>query len=126
MIEKDICYEIIGACYEVHKELGCGFLEAVYQEALQREFKISNIPSRKEVLINIPYKGDLLKKYYHADFICYGEILLELKALSSLDSSHEAQVLNYLKATGLKLALLINFGEQSSKFKRIILSNSWI
>ena len=121
MIEKDICYEIIGACYEVHKELGCGFLEAVYQEALLREFQNRLIPFKKEATINISYKGEFLNKYYQADFICFDEVLIELKALSSLDSSHEAQILNYLKATGLKLGLLVNFGETSLKFKRVIL-----
>ena len=124
MIEKDICYEIIGACYEVHKELGCGFLEAVYQEALLREFQNRLIPFKKEATINISYKGEFLNKYYQADFICFDEVLIELKALSSLDSSHEAQILNYLKATGLKLGLLVNFGETSLKFKRVILWNS--
>ena len=118
---SDLTYEIIGACYEVYNELGCGFLEPVYQEALKREFLIREIPFKKEEKINIEYKGVCLDKYYQADFVCFGKVLLELKAVSNLESSHESQVLNYLKATKLKIGLLINFGGSSLKFKRIVL-----
>ena len=118
---KEECYSIIGACMEVHKELGCGFKEAVYQEALQREFVSCNIPYNREYELEIYYKGDLLNKKYYADFICYDKIVVELKALSELISMHEAQVLNYLKASGFRLGLLVNFGEKSLKYKRLIL-----
>ena len=121
LIYEDESFKIIGACMEVHKELGSGFLEGVYQEALAVEFKKQNIPFEREKEINISYKGINLNKKYISDFICNDKILLELKALSKLTSEHESQVLNYLKATGFKLGLLINFGEPSLKVKRIIL-----
>lgn len=105
---------------EVHKELGCGFLEAVYQEALAIEFDLQGIPYIREQQLNINYKGKRLSKYYVADFICYDKIVIEIKALNELNNQHISQTLNYLKATGMKLALLINFGEQSLKYKRII------
>jgi GxxExxY protein len=109
---KDEAYQIIGAAMEVHKELKNGFLEPVYQEALAKEFKIQNIPFERESLINIYYKGDKLDKYYKADFICYDEIIIELKALSELTKEHESQLINYLKATDKKLGILINFGRR--------------
>lgn len=118
---KKKSYEIIGACMEVHRELGCGFLEAVYQEALSIELYNRRIPFEKEKKIEIEYKGKKLQKYYSADFICYNQIIIELKALSSLRSEHSAQALNYLKATGKRLAIIVNFGEQSLSYKRIVL-----
>ena len=117
---KDEGYKIIGACYEVHNVLGAGFLEAVYQEALELEFQIQNIPYQREAKLDIYYKGNLLKKYYEADFICFDCIIVEVKALSSLTSEYEAQLLNYLKATGFKVGYLINFGEKSLKYKRMV------
>lgn len=105
---------------DVHSELGCGFLEAVYQEALEKEFLIRKIPFLREVEINISYKDILLNKRYIADFICFGEIIVELKALQSMDSIHDAQVLNYLKASNLYIGLLINFGQSSLKQKRLL------
>lgn len=117
---EDKTFEIIGACFEVHKTLGNGFLEAVYQEALEIEFRERNIPYRREVNLSIEYKGKQLKKYYVADFICYDEIIVETKATSELKSIDESQVLNYLKATKLKLGLLVNFGTKSLQKKRII------
>jgi GxxExxY protein len=120
LIYKDEAFKIIGACMEVHKTLGCGFLEAVYQEALMIEFEIQNIPYVREKELQINYKNRILQKKYQADFICFDKIIVELKALNQFESSHEAQVLNYLKATGFKLALLVNFGETSLKYKRIV------
>ncbi|NIM10844.1 MAG: GxxExxY protein [Candidatus Aminicenantes bacterium] len=114
-------YEIIGACFEVHKILGCGFLEAVYQEALEIEFKRREIPYEWEKELPIEYKGEVLKKRYNADFVCYNEIIVELKALSELREEHMAQVLNYLKATKFELGFVFNFGEKSLKYKRVIL-----
>ena len=113
-------YKIIGAAIEVHKELGCGFLEAVYQEALGREFSTQGIPFKSQPVIEISYKGRPLNKKYQPDFICYEEIILEIKALSSLSGIEEAQLINYLKATGLKVGLLINFGGKSLEHKRLV------
>lgn len=105
---------------EVHKTLGCGFLEAVYQEALEIEFKKQQIPYNREEIMNICYKNEILKKHYLADFVCYDKIIIELKALAELTTEHEAQVLNYLKATSLQVGLLLNFGAKSLQYKRII------
>lgn len=120
---KDETYAIIGAAMEVHKILGNGFLENVYQEALEIELKNRNIPFKREEKINIQYKEQLLKKHYVADFICYENVVIELKALSEIISDHEAQLLNYLKATGINIGLLINFGEKSLKYKRLTTHN---
>ena len=105
---------------EVHKELGCGFLEAVYQEALGREFKGQEIPFKSQTTIQICYKGQPLYKTYQPDFVCYEEIIVEIKAVSSLSGVEEAQLINYLKATGLKVGLLINFGARSLEYKRMV------
>ena len=104
----------------VHRELGCGFLEAVYQEALEIEFQHLNIPYVREASIAIDYRGQSLKQKYYADFICYGNIIIELKAVEQLCSQHEAQVINYLEATKYKLGLLVNFGDISLRHKRLV------
>lgn len=123
MLFPDESYRIMGACFEVHNHLGCGFLEAVYQEALAREFAIQQFPYGAQSILQINYKGDFLTQVYQADFICFSKILVEIKALDSLVPKHEAQVLNYLHATGLELGLLINFGAHPKlEFKRIALS----
>ena len=103
-------YKINGALYEVHKELGPGLLEKVYQEALEIEFQRRNIPYEREKELNIVYDGVQLKQIYKADFVCYGKIIVELKAVSKLDDAHRSQVYNYLHATGYRLGLLLNFG----------------
>ena len=113
-------YKIIGAAIEVHKELGCGFLESVYQEALGREFKDQEIPFKSQPTIQICYKGQHLEKTYQPDFVCYEGIIVEIKAISSLSGVEEAQLINYLKATGLKLGLLMNFGAKSLEHKRFV------
>jgi GxxExxY protein len=113
-------YAIIGAAMEVHKELGCGFLEPVYQEALENEFFYRKIPYQREQQLKIFYKSKELSKYYIADFICYNEIIVELKALSALTNDHIAQVINYLKATDKEVGLLINFGTKTLEHKRLI------
>ena len=113
-------YAIIGAAMEVHQELGCGFLEAVYQEGLEREFTIQQIPCKAQPIIQIRYKGQLLNKTYQPDFVCYEEILVEIKAISGLTGLEEAQLINYLKATGLKIGLLLNFGAKSLEHKRLV------
>ena len=119
---KDLTYRIIGCGINVHKELGCGFLEQVYQEALGKEFKYQNISYKREVRIKIKYRNEYLDKEYQADFICFDRIILEIKALSEFASTHEAQVINYLKATELEIGLLINFGAESLQYKRLILT----
>ncbi|MCK5520905.1 MAG: GxxExxY protein [Candidatus Marinimicrobia bacterium] len=121
LIYKEESYNIIGAALEVHKTLGNGFLEAVYQEAFEYELKKSNIPYAREVNLKIPYKDIVLNKKYMADFVCYDKIIIEFKALSHLTSEHEAQVLNYLKVTNFKLGILINFGEKKLQYKRFVL-----
>ena len=113
-------YAIIGAAMEVHRQLGCGFLEAVYQEALALEFEISTVPFRREVELPIIYTGRRLATSYRADFICFEDVIVELKALNKLTGAEESQVINYLKATGKELALLINFGAQSLEHRRFI------
>ena len=116
-------YQIIGAAMEVHRHLGCGFLEAVYGDALAIEMKAREIPFEREKLINIRYKDQTLEHYYVADFVCFGEIIVELKSVSELNKTFDAQVLNYLNATGFGSGLLINFGELSLKHHRIFNAN---
>src|SRR4030042_1892490 len=113
-------YKIIGAAIEVHKELGCGFLEAVYQEALEREFMVQGIPFESQPYVEIKYKGKALDKKYQPDFICYSEVIVEIKAVSDMTGLEEAQIINYLKATGLKIGLLINFGASCIGHKRFV------
>ena len=110
---------------EVYNQLGHGFLEAVYQEALEMEFKLRGIPYEREKEITITYKGETLKQTYKADFVCYGKIIVELKAVSELDDSHRSQVYNYLHATGYNLGLLLNFGYSSGlEHHRIVFNGS--
>jgi GxxExxY protein len=110
IIYKEESYRIIGACFEVYKEKGCGFLEAVYQECLEFELLSAAIPFAIKPCLPISYKGKPLKQVYVPDFICYEKIILEIKSVRRLVDKHRAQVHNYLKATGLKLGLLVNFG----------------
>jgi len=111
-------YAIISAAMAVHRELGNGFLEAVYNEALSIEFENQKIPFRKESEIPVYFKGQRLKTFYRADFICFDSVLVEIKAISKLGNIEEAQIINYLKATGLEVGLLLNFGAPSLQFKR--------
>ena len=110
IIYKEECYKIIGACFEVYNEKGCGFLEAVYQECLELEFDLQGLLFVPKRPLALSYKGRPLKQRYKADFICYDKIILEIKTMSQLADEHRAQVLNYLNATGYKLGLLVNFG----------------
>lgn len=117
---KEESFHIIGSAMEVHKELGNGFLEAVYEEAFCMELAERLIPHRKQVELNIYYKEIELKKKYYADLICYNKIIIELKAVERLRPEHHSQVLNYLKATNFKLGILINFGAKSLEYKRFV------
>lgn len=107
---KEESYKIVGAAFKVYNRLGHGFLEAVYQEALEIEFQKQGIPYEREKELKITYDGVELKQTYKADFVCFGKIIVELKAVSALDDAHRSQVHNYLHATGYKLGLLLNFG----------------
>ena len=120
LILKDEAYAIVGAAMEVHKDKGFGFLEAVYQECMEMELAAQGIPAAPLQEMPIFYKGRKLKKTYIADFVAYGKIIVELKALDKLTSREEAQVLNYLKASGFEVGILINFGGPSLEFKRIV------
>ena len=120
IIYKNESFAIIGACLEVYNELGPGFLESVYQEALHREFLLRGIPHQQQSPINVYYKEDPLNKHFRADFLCYDKILVELKAAKELTSIDEAILLNYLKASRNNLGILANFGEAEFVFKRFI------
>jgi GxxExxY protein len=119
---KEECYQIQGAVFEVYQEMGCGFLEAVYHECLEKEFLKRGISYASHKTLNISYKGEALKQMYVPDFVCCGSVIVELKALSNTTSAHKAQVLNYLKATGIRLGLLVNFGTYpKATIERIVL-----
>lgn len=117
---KQESYQIIGACMKVHRTLGAGFLEKVYQEALEHEMRKLSIPYEREKQLQIFYNEVKLDKYYKADFLCFDSIILEIKAQKFISENDKKQVLNYLKSTSLKLGLLVNFGTPSLTYKRII------
>ena len=119
-IYKEESYAINGALFSVHRELGVGFLERVYQDALEYEFRERGIPYEREKNIKIMYKGKPLGEPYRADFVCYGKIIIELKAVKTLEDTHYAQILNYLKATKMKLGILVNFHDIYIVPKRIV------
>lgn len=122
LVYKNEGYKIVGAAFKVYNTLGHGLLEAVYQEALEIEMQRQGIPYEREKELKIIYDGVELKQTYRADFVCYGKIILELKAVSELDDAHRAQVYNYLHATGMRLGLLLNFGNSEELEKmRIVL-----
>ncbi len=125
LLYKEESYQIIGAAMEVHRELGCGFVEPVYQEALEKEFILRKIPYEREKELTINYKGALLTKTFRADFICYDKIILELKAVKEFSDEHHAQIYNYLRASRMGLGLLINFGTASIEFQRVPASTKW-
>ena len=121
LLYKQESHEILGACFEVYRQHGCGFLEEVYQESLCYELLECSIPFESKKRIQISYKGRTLNKYYEADFVCFDKVIIEIKACKNLDDSHRAQLHNYLKATNLRLGLLINFGHSPKcEFERIV------
>ena len=121
LIYKDESYKIVGLCMSIHNELGKGFLEAVYKDALELELKKNGIPFEREKAYEIDYKGNILSHKFFADFVVYDKIILEIKATAGLIDNNLKQTLNYLAVSRIRLALLINFGEDSLKYKRIIL-----
>lgn len=123
LLYKNESYQIIGLCMEVYNNLGFGFLESVYQEALEQEFITNNIPFDREHSISIRYKSITLDQTYCADFVCFHKIIVELKAVKTLSPEHQAQTINYLKATETELGLLVNFGNPN-KLEHLRLVNS--
>jgi GxxExxY protein len=121
MISEDKTYNILGRCMDVYNNLGAGFLEIVYKDALELEFKKNNIPFEREKKSEINYNGIILPHHFYADFVVYQSLILEIKCVSMLSKEHYAQCINYLKVSNNKLSLLVNFGESSLKYKRIIL-----
>ncbi|MCG3150134.1 MAG: hypothetical protein PCFJNLEI_03612 [Verrucomicrobiae bacterium] len=122
ILYKDESYRIMGACFEVYKEKSNGFVEPVYQECLEIEFASQGIPFAAQAELEIHYKGQPLKRRYIPDFLCFEKIIVEIKAVSKLTDEHRAQVINYLKATGLNLGLLVNFGHYPKvEYERIVL-----
>ncbi len=121
---KEESYKIIGACMKVHRALGPGFLEAVYEEALEKEFQNQKIQFKKQVKLELYYENQKLKKQYRADFVCYDSIILEIKAVKLIPIVFYAQLKNYLKCTNTELGMLINFGTSSLTYKRILNSNN--
>jgi GxxExxY protein len=117
---KEESYAIVGACMKVHATLGKGFLEAVYHEALKKELTKNNIPFQSNVKLQIVYNGEKLNKYYVADIICYGKIIVELKSCFHLVKEHYSQLKNYLHATQYPIGILVNFGKNSLAYKRIL------
>ena len=121
IVLKEESYQIMGACFEVYTEMGCGFLEPVYQECMRLELASRGIPFQPKMELELYYKGSPLEKKYIPDFICFGTVIVEIKALKELCNSHRAQVHNYLKATGIRLGLLVNFGHHPKiEYERIV------
>ncbi len=119
LFRKEV-YEIVGAAIEVHNEMGAGFLEAVYQEAMEIELRSKRIPFHSQMPLDLQYKEQPLTKRYVVDFLCFDAIVIEIKALYALGGNEESQLINYLKATGLRLGVLINFGSPRLEWKRLI------
>lgn len=121
LIFQQECYAILGACFEVYKDKGCGFHEPVYQECLGIEFEHCRIPAIAQPGLSLEYRGRLLVQQYFPDFVCFGKVILELKSVVAITDDHRAQVLNYLKAGTFKLGLLVNFGHYPKlEYERIV------
>lgn len=125
IVHKDESFNIIGAAMEVHKVVGCGFTEPLYQDALEEELRLLDIPFEREKTYYFTYKGKRLDKIFRPDFVCYNKVIVELKTVADFTDEHYAQVYNYLKATGMGLGLLINFGKKSLEYKRILPNSKW-
>ncbi|MDR4503193.1 MAG: GxxExxY protein [Candidatus Scalindua sp.] len=122
IIYADESYSIIGACYNVYKEMGCGFLELVYQECLEIEFSLQNIPFQAQKELQLKYRDKILRQVYKPDFFCYNKIIVEIKALSKIANEHRSQILNYLNSTKFRLGILVNFGHHPKlEYERFIL-----
>ena len=118
---KEESYRLVGACFEVYNEKGCGFVEPVYQECLEIELTLQRIPFQPQQQLALDYKGRKLKQVYIPDFVCFGQIIVEIKAVSAFCDEHRAQVHSYLKATGYRLGLLVNFGQYPKlEYERIV------
>ncbi len=125
LIYPEESYKIIGACFNVYKEKGCGFTEPVYQECLEIELQYQEIPFDAQKKLKLAYRGRELKQTFKPDFICYGKIVMEIKAVANLIDKHRAQLLNYLNATEMKLGLLVNFGHYPKlEYERLILTRN--
>ena len=123
ILYADESYKIMGACFNVYKALGCGFLEPVYQESLGIEFKYQSIPNVAQKELSLQYRGQQLEHRYKPDYVCFDKIIVELKAVSKLIDEHRAQILNYLYASGYKLGILVNFGHYPQlEYERIALT----
>ena len=121
MQDEELTYQILGACFEVYKRMGCGFLEAVYQECLEIEFSKREIPFEAQKELELVYKGNPLQQTYVPDFVCYDKVILEIKACSEMADEHAAQLLNYLHASGLRVGILANFGHHPKlEYKRMV------
>lgn len=121
LLHRNETYKIIGLCMEVHKNLGSGFLEIVYKDALELEFSLNNIVKEREKEYQVMYKNKILNHKFYADFVVFGHIILEIKSAKQIDDIHIAQAINYLKVSSHKVALIINFGEKSLTYQRVIL-----
>ena len=122
LVFKKESYAIIGACFEVYNEHGHGFVESIYHESLILEFGLAKIPAVSEPHLQVRYKGQILKKSCRPDFVCHSKIIVEIKAVKELADEHRSQVLNYLKATGFKLGILVNFGAREElQYERLVL-----
>jgi GxxExxY protein len=121
IIYKEESYNIIGKCFDVHNNLGAGFLEIVYKDALEFEFRKANIPYEREKMYEVNYKGIILPHKFYADFVVFDKIILEVKGVAGIPDEFIAQALNYLKVSGNKLALIVNFGELKLSYKRVAL-----
>ena len=125
LIYKEEAYEIIGKCFEVHNNLGPGFLEIVYKDALEYEFNKAGIPFEREKKYEVNYKDIILPHKFYADFVIYDKIILEIKAVSGIADEFIAQAINYLKVSNNKLALVVNFGELKLNYKRLVLEKKY-
>jgi GxxExxY protein len=118
---KDETYQVLGCCFEVYNEVGCGFLESVYQECLELELTVNQVPFQAQPSINISFKGQVLKKTFAPDLLCFDKVIVELKAVRGLVAEHRAQIINYLKVSRLEVGLLVNFGAYPKlEYERII------